>query len=78
MIPKCSKVSFYYQLLKIEDVKETYDEEYAANTGGMDASEDNCKNVNIDSIESVRKYLKSQRTSSSNNVSAISLYYSYF
>ena len=69
-IPKCSKVSFYYQVLKISDVRNTYDEEFAANTGGMDASNDNCKNVEIDTIETISQYLESERTRNSIDVSA--------
>jgi hypothetical protein len=70
LIPKCSKVSFYYQLIKISDIKTTYDGEFLADTGGMDASDNNCKNVEIDTVPAINSEIERQRTNNYFDINA--------
>jgi hypothetical protein len=63
LIPKCSKISVLYQMTKISDIQTTYDEEFIAQTGTIDASSDNCKNVDIDEVNEIQKHIELQRIS---------------
>jgi hypothetical protein len=40
-IPRCSKVSIFYQLIKISEIKDTFDEEFLAETGEIDTDGNN-------------------------------------
>jgi len=69
-IPKCSKVTMFYQMTKLSDIQDTFDGEYISQTGTMDGIQDNCKNVEIDDLKSVRVHLEQQRVSNYMDVSA--------
>ena len=69
-IPRCSKVSMYYQLVKVSDIQTTYDEEFAAETGSIDDSNDNCKDIEIDKVGAIQKAIESQRVNNYMDINA--------
>jgi len=69
-IPRCSKVSMYYQLTKISEIKNTYDEEFKSEIGEIDTSGNNCKNIKLDDVLSIQKYIEKQRGDNYMDISA--------
>lgn len=69
-IPKCHKVSMYYQLTKISDMKDTFDEEFIAEAGSSDSNSNNCKNVEIDDITAVQKAIEKLKVNNYMDISA--------
>ena len=60
----------YYQLVKISDVKNTLDEEFLADAGFSDASNKNCRDVEIDDIADVQKAIEKMKVSNYMDISA--------
>ena len=70
LIPRWSKVSFYYKLVKVSDIESSNDEEYEAAAGENESNNKNCKDVEIDSPLDVQKELEKSRGSNSLDIHA--------
>ena len=69
-VPKCSKVSMFYQLSKISELNQAFDEEYENEIGEIDSSRNNCKNVKIHELVEVQRRIESKRGSNYMDINA--------
>lgn len=69
-IPRCSKVSFFYKLVKVSDIESTNDEEFETAAGENESNSNNCKDAEIDSIQDVQKEINRKRSSNNLDIHA--------